>query len=229
MAEVIKILLVEDDKNLGTVLKEFLEVKGFDVVHCYDGQEAFQKYEMEKFDLCIADVMMPKLDGFSLAKSIVAQSNIPIIFLTAKAMLKDKLEGFKIGADDYITKPFSMEELIMRIYAVMNRVRKNGDKHIHSKHSIGKYNFDYDQRVLSLNSVEKQLTSKEAELLCLLCMNKNNLVERDIALKKIWKSESYFTSRSMDVYISKLRGYLKNDPSIEILNIHGAGFKLIEK
>lgn len=224
-----KILLVEDDTNLGTVLKEFLNVKGFDVTHCFNGEEALKIFRDDAFDLCIVDIMMPKVDGFTFAKTIRINNETPIIFLTAKSMLNDKLEGFKIGADDYVTKPFSMEELIMRINAIMNRVNRNLIQNKKSEHIIGKYKFNYEKRTLQIDDKEHRLTSKETELLNLLCCNLNNLVKRQTALNKIWKDETYFTSRSMDVYISKLRGYMKNDPSIEILNVHGLGFKLIVK
>ena len=219
-----KILLVEDDNNLGTILKEYLEVKGFEVTHCLNGEDGLKEFCKCKFDICLLDIMMPKLDGFSLAKKIKGGGNIPLIFLTAKSMLNDKIEGFQIGADDYVTKPFSTEELILRINAVLNRTstaEQTKDEFI-----LGAYTFHYAKRILKSNGLEQKLTSKESELLKLLCENKNNLLERSIALLKIWKDESYFTSRSMDVYIAKLRNYLKNDPKIQIINVHGTGFKL---
>lgn len=223
----IKILLVEDDINLGTVLKEFLSVKGFDVTHCVNGEDAYNIFNQRPFDICLLDVMMPKVDGFTLAKNIKQISSIPFIFLTAKSLLDDKIEGFKIGADDYITKPFSMEELILRINAVLKRSNRNDRLFNKSEYKIGDYNFNFDKRILLHNNKEQKLTSKEAELLKLLCQKQNELLERSEALKAIWKTDSYFTSRSMDVYIAKLRNYLKADPNIRIVNVHGSGFKLI--
>lgn len=221
-----KILLVEDDNNLGAIVTEYLGVKGFDVVHCLNGEEGLNKFRQKEFDLCIIDVMMPKLDGFSFAKKI-GKGSVPFIFLTAKSMLNDKIDGFNLGADDYITKPFSMEELILRINAILKRSFRINDVNETNEFNIGMYTFKYDKRILVLKGKEQKLTSKEAELLKLLYMNKNNLMERSTALLRIWKDESYFTSRSMDVYIAKLRSYLKNDPKIQIVNVHGSGFKIL--
>ncbi|MCF8243095.1 MAG: response regulator transcription factor [Melioribacteraceae bacterium] len=225
-----KILLVEDDINLGTLLKEFLEIKKFDVVHAVNGEEGSAEFGKDKYDLCILDIMMPKKDGFTLAKEIRATNeNIPIIFLTAKSMQHDKLEGFKIGADDYVTKPFSTEELFFRINAILKRIGKSEgkEKTNSSKFVIGKYTFDYMKRELKFEKESQKLTSKEAELLKLLCISENEVLERSHALKEIWSDDNYFSSRSMDVYIAKLRNYLKKDDSIEIVNVHGVGFKLI--
>ncbi len=222
-----KILLVEDDLNLGTILKEYLGVKGFDVVHCLNGEDAQIIFNQSKFDLCVIDIMMPKVDGFTLAESITEVSQTPFIFVTAKSLLDDKLTGFKLGADDYITKPFSMEELILRINAVLKRSSRIANSLEKSEYKIGSYHFNFDKRTLTIKNSEQKLTSKEAELLKMLCQNRNELLERSAALKKIWKDESYFTSRSMDVYITKLRNYLKADSKIQIVNVHGAGFKLI--
>lgn len=221
-----KILLVEDDNNLGTILKEYLTVKGFEVVHCLNGEDGLGSFNHHSFDLCIIDVMMPKLDGFTLAKKIKTTSEVPFIFLTAKSMLDDKIEGFNLGADDYVTKPFSMEELILRINAILKRVTRIQANNKTTDYKIGKFSFKYDKRILLIGGKEQKLTSKESELLKLLCENKNDLLERSTALLKIWKDESYFTSRSMDVYITKLRGYLKEDEKIQIINVHGTGFKL---
>jgi len=221
-----KILIVEDDKNLGAIVTEYLGVKGFDVIHRLNGEEGLNIFRQKEFDLCIIDVMMPKLDGFSFAKKI-GKGGVPFIFLTAKSMLNDKIVGFNLGADDYITKPFSMEELILRINAILKRSSKSNYEKELNEFNIGMYKFKYDKRILVLKGKEQKLTSKEAELLRLLYMNKNNLLERSTALLNIWKDESYFTSRSMDVYIAKLRSYLKNDPKIQIINIHGSGFKLL--
>lgn len=219
-------MLVEDDLNLGTVLKEYLTVKGFEVKHCLNGEDGLKAFYENRFDISIIDVMMPKMDGFTLAKKIGTSSGVPFLFLTAKSMIEDKLEGFKIGADDYVLKPFSMEELILRINVILRRFENKTSIEKSGVYEIGIYKFNYDKRKLFLGGKEQKLTSREAELLKLLCENKNELVERSAALIKIWKDESYFTSRSMDVYITKLRGYLKSDPSINIINVHGAGFRL---
>lgn len=226
-ASLIRILLIEDDLNLGTILKEYLSVKGFDVTHCLNGEEGYRNFIRNRFDICIIDVMMPKMDGFTLAGKIREISPTPFIFVTAKSMLEDKIEGFKRGADDYITKPFSMEELILRINAVIKRNNRTEVIREHSEFEIGKYRFNFDARTLCFERKEQKLTSREAELLKLLCQKKNELLERGEALRKIWKDDSYFTSRSMDVYITKLRSYLKGDPAIQIVNVHGSGFKLI--
>lgn len=223
----IKILLVEDDLNLGTVLKEFLGVKGFDVNHSLNGDDALKIFKQNRFDICVLDVMMPKVDGFTLANNIKQISEVPFIFVTAKSMLDDKIEGFQIGADDYVIKPFSTEELILRINAVLKRSNRNNESIQKTEYKIGTYIFNFDKRILTHKEKEQKLTSKEAALLKLLCQSKNDLVKRSDALKNIWKDESYFTSRSMDVYITKLRAYLKADPTIQIVNVHGSGFKLI--
>lgn len=226
MQKKIKILLAEDDPNLGDILKTYLEAKGYQARLCVNGQKAFEAYKEEDFDFCIIDVMMPVKDGFSLVKDIRSMDKkIPILFLTAKAMQEDKLKGFKIGADDYLTKPFSMEELLMRIKAILHRTNLN-KKPKNKIYKIGEYTFDYNKYSLSRNDNKQKLTSKEAELLRLLCENKNDVLTRTLALNKIWKDDSYFNARSMDVYIVKLRKYLKEDPKIKLLNIHGIGFKL---
>ncbi|MCX6169246.1 MAG: response regulator transcription factor [Ignavibacteriales bacterium] len=230
MKNKIKILLVEDDANLGTLLREFLSVKGFDVTHALNGEDGFNHFKANKFDLCLIDIMMPKMDGFSLAKKIrMIDKQTPFLFVTAKSMLDDKLEGFKIGADDYVTKPFSMEELIMRMNAIMKRTKNVQMEDDRNEFNIGEYSFDYNKRILYHGGNEQRLTQKECDLFRLLCINKNKILERSEALTRIWKDESYFTGRSMDVYITKLRNYLKQDKSIEIINVHGTGFKLISK
>lgn len=224
----IKILLVEDDPNLGGLLKEFLMIKNYDVVLAADGEDGLQKYNGENFDLCILDIMLPKKDGLTLAQEIRSvNERIPIIFLTAKSQQKDKNEGFKIGGDDYITKPFSMEELLFRINAILKRV--NGiSKEIRAEDvAVGKYKYNFTKRILAFENKTVKLTSKENQLLHLLVIKKGNIVSRAEALVKIWKSDNYFNSRSMDVYISKLRNHLKDDEAIEIINVHGEGFKLI--
>jgi DNA-binding response OmpR family regulator len=223
-----RILLVEDDVNLGTILSEFLSMKNYKVDLCKDGEEGHTSYNNNEYDLCLLDVMMPKKDGFTLAKEIrQSNKNIPIIFLTAKSMQNDKIEGLKIGADDYITKPFSTEELLLRINAILKRSASIKKVFQNKSYELGKYKFDYHKRELKIKRAVQTLTYKEAELLKLLCENKNNILRRDLALTKVWNEETYFTARSMDVYITKLRNYLKSDRSIQIENVHGVGFKLI--
>ena len=226
-----KILLVEDDPNLGQILKEYLDIKGFDTKLCRDGEEGFQAFEKDRFDLCIFDIMLPKKDGFSLAREIkVADKTTPVIFLTAKSMKQDTIEGFKLGADDYITKPFSMEELLLRIKAILRRSGNNAQTRPEAQvFKIGGFTFDYDIHQLTSKDSEIKLTSKEAELLKLFCLNINQTLDRSTALKIIWRDDSYFNARSMDVYITKLRKYLKEDPRLEILTVRGTGFKLVEK
>ena len=227
MEEKMKILLCEDDENLGMLLREYLQAKGYNTELCTDGEAGYKAFLKEKYDLCVFDVMMPKKDGFTLAKDI-RQSNqeIPIIFLTAKTLKEDILEGFKIGADDYLTKPFSMEELTFRIEAVLRRVRgkKNRDR---ASYKIGSFTFDTQKQVLSRGDKQTKLTTKESELLSLLCAHANEILQRDFALKTIWIDDNYFNARSMDVYITKLRKHLKADENVEIINIHGKGYKLI--
>ena len=224
-----KILLVEDDPNLGQILAEYLQLKGFEPVLCQDGEEALARYKTNPFDLCLLDIMMPKKDGFTLARDIRSiDKRIPIIFLTAKTLKEDAIEGFRIGGDDYITKPFSMEELLLRINAVLRRsspARTDKD----NVFKIGNFEFNFNQQILKSGSEEFKLTTKESNLLKLLCQNKNITLNRSAALKMIWGDDSYFNARSMDVYIAKLRKYLKNDDHLNILTIHGEGFKLIEK
>lgn len=227
MDEKLKILLCEDDENLGMLLREFLQAKGFNADLYPDGDKGYKAFLKGKYDLCVLDVMMPKKDGFTLAQEIRnVNAEIPIIFLTAKALKEDILEGFKIGADDYITKPFSMEELVFRIGAILRRVKGKKDKEI-TMYKIGKFTFDTQKQVLIIDDKIKKLTTKESELLALLCAHVNEILERNFALKTIWIDDNYFNARSMDVYITKLRKHLKDDPSIEIINIHGKGYKLI--
>jgi two-component system, OmpR family, response regulator len=225
----IKILLAEDDPNLGTILKAYLEAKGFPTTLCVNGQEAYDTYLKEVFNFCILDVMMPIKDGFTVAREIrKVDKKIPILFLTAKTMQEDILEGLKIGADDYLTKPFSMEELLLRINAIHRRIfpEESGDSE-KTFFRIGKYSFDYSRQILKINDQEQKLTSKEAQLLKMLCDRINDVLDRSEALTKIWLDDNYFNARSMDVYIAKLRKYLKDDPDVELLNVHGKGFKLI--
>lgn len=222
------ILLAEDDKNLGNVLKAYLEAKSYPTVLCADGQIAYETFKRGKFDFCILDIMMPEMDGFTLAKKIrKIDKDIPVLFLTAKAMQEDRIHGFEVGGDDYLTKPFSMEELLMRIKAIMRRSSPHEIEKSKSVFKFGKYTFEYNRQLLFIDDKELKLTSKEAELLKLLCENMNNVLDRTVALNKIWFDDSYFNARSMDVYITKLRKYLKDDSSIELINVHGVGFKLV--
>lgn len=222
-----KILLCEDDENLGMLLREYLVAKGYTAELYADGEEGYKAFLKTKYDICVLDVMMPKKDGFTLAQEIrAACSDMPIIFLTAKALKEDILEGFKLGADDYITKPFSMEELVFRIEAILRRVRgkKNRDS---SVYHLGRFTFDTQKQLLTIGDKQTKLTTKENELLSLLCSHANEILQRDFALKTIWIDDNYFNARSMDVYITKLRKHLKDDDQIEIINIHGKGYKLI--
>ncbi|MFC2081010.1 response regulator transcription factor [Bacteroidota bacterium] len=226
--EKIRILLAEDDENLGSLLKEYLQAKLYDTHWLTDGEKAYNSFKKNKYEICILDIMMPVKDGFTLAREIqMIDPEVPIIFLTAKSMKDDVLEGFAIGADDYITKPFSMEELLYRIEAILRRTRGKGTQNKQMIFEIGRYHFDTNKQILSLDEEKHKLTTKESELLKLLCNNANNVLERNFALKTIWVDDNYFNARSMDVYITKLRKYLKGDPSVEIMNIHGKGYKLI--
>lgn len=229
MSENNTILLAEDDQNLGGILKSYLEAKGFPTNLSVDGKEALENFKRGVFAFCILDVMMPVMDGFTLAKEIrKIDKKVPILFLTAKAMQEDKIMGFEVGADDYLTKPFSMEELLMRIKAILRRYNEsNENKPENSIFEFGNYTFDYNRQILIYNSKDQKLTSKEAELLKLLCENINNVLDRSVALNKIWFDDSYFNARSMDVYITKLRKYLKEDDSVNLINVHGVGFKLV--
>ena len=223
----IKIMLCEDDENLGMLLREYLQAKGFSAELFPDGEAGYRAFTKQKYDICILDVMMPKQDGFTLAHEI-RQSNadVPIIFLTAKQLKEDILEGFKIDADDYITKPFSMEELVFRVEAILRRVRGKKNKES-SIYKVGNFTFDTQKQLLSIGEKQTKLTTKENELLALLCSHANEILQRDFALKTIWIDDNYFNARSMDVYITKLRKHLKADDQIEIINIHGQGYKLI--
>lgn len=222
-----KVLLAEDDLNLGTILQDYLTVKGYEVVLCRDGESALAAFKKESnLSICILDVMMPKMDGFALAEEIRHQNTqIPIIFLTAKSMKEDTIAGLKLGADDYMTKPFSMEELLLRIQAIMRRTQRREPER--SQYTFGKFTYDYEQRLLQYDDQEVKLTSKEAELLKIFAQNINQTVDRTKALKKVWGDDSYFNARSMDVYIAKLRKYLKADENVQILTVHGQGFKMI--
>ena len=227
MDEKLKILLCEDDENLGMLLREYLQAKGYQAVLCQDGEVGYREFAKGKFDIAVLDVMMPKKDGFTLAQEIrQANTEIPIIFLTARALKDDILEGFKIGADDYITKPFSMEELVLRIEAILRRVHGKKAKDA-TVFRIGRFVFDAQKQLLTIGEKQTKLTTKENELLALLCAHSNEILQRDFALKTIWIDDNYFNARSMDVYITKLRKHLKDDDQIEIINIHGQGYKLL--
>ena len=224
----VKILLVEDDPNLGFVIKDNLSDKGYDVTHCVNGLEAERIIYKEKFDLYLFDVMMPKKDGFTLAQEVRDKKDeTPIIFLTAREMQEDKLKGFTVGGDDYITKPFNFDELIMRMEAILKRTKLSTPEQTEFK--IGKYILKVDELKLIDGDIINSITKKEAALLEYLAKNVNQPVKREDMLVKIWKDDSYFAGRSMDVYITKLRKYLKEDTDIEIQNVHGVGFKLIVK
>ena len=227
--EKLKILLAEDDRNLGNILRAYLEAKGFDTQLFINGQEAIDAYQKEIFNFCILDVMMPVKDGFTLAREIRAlDKTIPILFLTAKSLQEDKLKGFEIGGDDYLTKPFSMEELLVRITAIIRRAQQNDlPPAVANMFKIGNYTFNYNRHILMYDKEEHKLTAKEADLLKMLCENLNDVLDRSVALKHIWSDDSYFNARSMDVYIAKLRKYLKDDPTVELINVHGIGFKLV--
>ncbi len=228
-----RILFVEDDKNLNSIVEDILMFKNYDVVTCFDGDTAMIYYSSQKFDLVLLDVMMPKMDGITLARQIRKKDEFtPIIFLTAKSTKEDTLEGYKSGADDYITKPFDIEELLARIEAVLKRTKfteslfSTGDE---SVISIGSFTFNSESLVLSRGKEKRKLTKKEGQLLKLLYLKRNEVLTRGLALKVIWGNDDYFMGRSMDVYVSKLRKYLSEDSKVNIENIHGVGFKLVVK
>ncbi|MEN8187435.1 MAG: response regulator transcription factor [Bacteroidota bacterium] len=227
-----KILLVEDDPNFGTVLKDYLSLNDYDVTHAKDGLEGLISFKNDDFDICILDVMMPKKDGFTLAREIRANNeDVPIIFLTAKTMKEDMLQGYQAGADDYLNKPFDSEVLLYKINAIIQRKDKNNAaQDSQFEFDIGDFHFDSKLRQLFYKGGEpRKLSPKENKLLKLLAIYKNDLLPREMALTKIWRDDNYFTSRSMDVYIAKLRKYLKPDEKVEIVNIHGEGFRLVDE
>jgi len=224
----IRILLAEDDSNLGIMLRDYLTAKNYEAALYINGSQALEALSKESFDLCILDIMMPEMDGLSLAKEIrLTDKEIPILFLTAKNQHEDIIEGFKSGADDYITKPFSMEELLYRIEAVLRRTASKTANNKEESYEIGAYSFDPLKQLLIYRDQPIKLTTKESELLELLCRHRNEVLERNFALKTIWIDDNYFNARSMDVYITRLRKYLRKDPSVKILNVHGRGYKLI--
>ncbi|MBP5797942.1 MAG: response regulator transcription factor [Bacteroidales bacterium] len=228
MTQKINALLVEDDKNLGVILNKYLEAKDINVTLCANGEEALETFRSGNFNFCIFDVMLPLMDGFTLAREVKKLNKlVPIIFLTAKTTSKDVIEGFKLGADDYITKPFNMDELLLRIHAVFNRT--SVDTPAPTTFRLGSFTFDAARHLLIRGEETRKLTSKEADLLLLFCENMNETLERSVALRKVWYEDSYFNARSMDVYITKLRKYFKDDPNVDLINVHGVGFKLLVK
>ena len=221
-----QLLIAEDDPNLGQILKEYLELKGYKATLARDGLEAVETFKRSQFDLCLLDVMMPKMDGFAVGKEIRAiNPEIPFIFLTARSQQEDTLKGLQLGADDYIKKPFSMEELNLRLQAILRRA-DNGEPR-QERFTLGNYDFDYIRHQLNFSGDTRKLTAKEAELLLLLCQTMNKTLSRTAALKIIWGDDSYFNARSMDVYITKLRKHLKEDDRVNIITVHGQGFRLV--
>lgn len=231
MDDTTRILLVEDDPNLGALLAQYLEAKGHHVDRRTDGAEGLKAFRAESYDLLILDVMMPVKDGFTLAQDVrKVNTEIPIIFLTAKSMKQDTIHGFEVGGDDYLTKPFSMEELLLRVNAVLKRTRtKDQTKELPEQFQVGGVSYDHRKQQLVVDGNSRKLTTKENDLLYLLFLNQDQILERSEALNKIWGDDNYFNGRSMDVYIAKLRKYLKPDPSLEIINVHGKGFRLLSK
>lgn len=226
-----KILLVEDDPNLSLVLQDYLEMLGYDIVSCSNGEEGLTAFRKGGFNLCIFDIMMPRKDGFSLAMDVrKTDTQVPIIFLTAKSFKEDRIKGFQAGCDDYITKPFSTEELNYRIKAILKRTTFEKQEKVFSNETVfkfGIFTFDSINMTLLSQGKEQHLTRKESELLKILCQNRNQVLKREIALKRVWGDDDYFIGRSMDVFITKLRKYLKDDASINIVNVHGTGFKFV--
>ena len=225
-----RLLIVEDDPNLGQILKEYLEMKGFETTLCADGEAGWACYQQQTFDFCILDVMMPKKDGFSLAEDIRKDNQqIPLLFLTAKSLKEDAIQGLKVGADDYITKPFSMEELLLRIQAILRRAGSQEGQNAggYDVYQLGGKTFYPNRQLLVQNEQEVNLTARESDLLSLLCQHQNRTLERSEALKALWGDDSYFNARSMDVYIAKLRKHLKEEEQVEILTVTGHGFRLV--
>jgi two-component system, OmpR family, response regulator len=225
-----KILLVEDDPNFGSVMKNYLELNDYDVKLATDGVAGYESFEKGSYDLCILDVMMPKMDGFTLANKIRDKNSyVPLVFLTAKTMKEDMLTGFKSGADDYITKPFDSEVLLYKLKSILKRSQEHGVDPTQNEFDMGIYHFNYNLRTITNDGNEQKMSPKEADLLKLLCLHKNELLQRQKALKEIWGEDNYFTARSMDVFVTKLRKYVKDDPNIDIMNIHGKGFRMMVK
>ena len=227
MENKLHILLCEDEESLGMLVREYLQAKGYDAELYLDGEAGYKAFVKGKYDMCLLDVMMPKMDGFTLARELRSiNSEVPIMFLTAKNLKDDILEGFKLGADDYLTKPFSMDELVYRMEAILRRVKARS-RQMATRYQLGRFTFDTQRQLLSIDDKSTKLTTKESELLTMLCTHMNDILERDLALKTIWIDDNYFNARSMDVYITKLRKHLKDDPNVEINNVHGKGYRLL--
>ena len=227
MENKLHILLCEDEESLGMLVREYLQAKGYDAELYPDGEAGYKAFVKGKYDMCLLDVMMPKMDGFTLARELRSiNSEVPIMFLTAKNLKDDILEGFKLGADDYLTKPFSMDELVYRMEAILRRVKARS-RQMATRYQLGRFTFDTQRQLLSIDDKSTKLTTKESELLTMLCTHMNDILERDLALKTIWIDDNYFNARSMDVYITKLRKHLKDDPNVEINNVHGKGYRLV--
>ena len=227
MENKLHILLCEDEESLGMLVREYLQAKGYDAELYLDGEAGYKAFVKGKYDMCLLDVMMPKMDGFTLARELRSiNAEVPIMFLTAKNLKDDILEGFKLGADDYLTKPFSMDELVYRMEAILRRVKARS-RQMATRYQLGRFTFDTQRQLLSIDDKSTKLTTKESELLTMLCTHMNDILERDLALKTIWIDDNYFNARSMDVYITKLRKHLKDDPNVEINNVHGKGYRLV--
>ena len=227
MENKLHILLCEDEESLGMLVREYLQAKGYDAELYLDGEAGYKAFVKGKYDMCLLDVMMPKMDGFTLARELRSiNSEVPIMFLTAKNLKDDILEGFKLGAGDYLTKPFSMDELVYRMEAILRRVKARS-RQMATRYQLGRFTFDTQRQLLSIDDKSTKLTTKESELLTMLCTHMNDILERDLALKTIWIDDNYFNARSMDVYITKLRKHLKDDPNVEINNVHGKGYRLV--
>ena len=227
MENKLHILLCEDEESLGMLVREYLQAKGYDAELYLDGEAGYKAFVKGEYDMCLLDVMMPKMDGFTLARELrMINSEVPIMFLTAKNLKDDILEGFKLGADDYLTKPFSMDELVYRMEAILRRVKAR-NKQMAVRYQLGRFVFDTQRQLLTIGDESTKLTTKESELLTMLCTHMNDVLERDLALKTIWIDDNYFNARSMDVYITKLRKHLKDDPNVEINNVHGKGYRLV--
>ncbi|MEZ4757695.1 MAG: response regulator transcription factor [Flavobacteriales bacterium] len=223
-----RILLVEDDQNLGFVIQDALKRKGYHVTLCRDGKEGLRKFNEMAHDLCVLDVMLPQKDGFSLAEDIrLVDRAVPIVFLTAKSQVDDRIAGFKAGGDDYLTKPFSHEELILRIEAILRRTHGREPEQGRERFELGEFTFDHRNLMLSHPTEERKLTRKEADVLRLLCLHREQVLPRELVLNMVWGDDTYFLGRSLDVFISRLRKYLKPDPKVQIVNVHGVGFKLV--
>ena len=227
MENKLHILLCEDEESLGMLVREYLQAKGYDAELYLDGEAGYKAFVKGEYDMCLLDVMMPKMDGFTLARELrMINAEVPIMFLTAKNLKDDILEGFKLGADDYLTKPFSMDELVYRMEAILRRVKAR-NKQMAVRYQLGRFVFDTQRQLLTIGEKSTKLTTKESEHLTMLCTHMNDVLERDLALKTIWIDDNYFNARSMDVYITKLRKHLKDDPNVEINNVHGKGYRLV--